>query len=142
MTASYVLGIDFGLKYIGLAVGQTITNSANGLTTLKAKNGVPDWHQLIALIEQYKPATLVVGLPLNMDGTESPMSERARSFAHHLEHALEQSGLAQDQINITLIDERLSSWQANGETKRLPKERDNHEQAACLIAETWMNEQP
>ena len=63
----YVLGIDFGLKHMGIAVGQTVTRTASGLTTLQARNGKPNWSEIDQLVVQYRPIALVVGLPLNMD---------------------------------------------------------------------------
>jgi putative Holliday junction resolvase len=76
-----LLGFDYGTKQIGVAVGQVITGQARELCTLKAQNGVPDWDKVQALISEWKPDAIVVGLPLNMDGTPSEMSARAeRSF--------------------------------------------------------------
>jgi len=84
MTDGYVLGVDFGLKHIGIAVGQTVTQTANGIATLAAKNGKPDWQELEKIINQYRPLAVVVGLPLNMDGTPSDMSDLATGFAQTL----------------------------------------------------------
>ena len=82
-----MLGVDFGLKNIGIAVGQTVTGHGNGLTTLKAKNGNPvDWLELKTLIDDYQPIAIVVGLPLNMDGSDSDMAQRARKFADTMAH--------------------------------------------------------
>ncbi|NCF77441.1 MAG: Holliday junction resolvase RuvX, partial [Proteobacteria bacterium] len=84
MADGYVLGIDFGLKHIGVAVGQTVTQTANGLVTIRAKNGNPDWSEFEQLLTQYRPLAVIVGLPLNMDGTSSEMSDRATAFAQAL----------------------------------------------------------
>lgn len=125
--ASVILAFDFGLKHIGVAVGQTITRSASPLTTLAAKNGKPNWTQISELIRQWRPNQLIVGLPLNMDDSESDMSERARRFAGRL-HEL--TG-----IEVSLVDERLTSFAA-----RQISADDNHALAASLIAESWLGQ--
>ena len=102
-----VLGFDFGLKQIGLAVGQTLTQSARPLTVFKAKDGKPQWHEIEAQLAEWKPDYLVVGLPLNMDGTESDMSVRARKFANRLHGRF---GCV-----VELCDERLSSAEAKSQ---------------------------
>jgi len=76
-----VLAFDFGTRHIGVAVGQTISNTASPLTTLRASNGKPDWREVSALIEAWQPLLLIVGLPLNMDGSEGFMAGQARAFA-------------------------------------------------------------
>ena len=126
-----VLAFDFGLNYIGVAVGQSITGTANPVTTLKARNGKPDWRQVDALISEWSPHRLLVGLPLNMDDTESDMSERARAFANRL---AERTG-----IQATLVDERLTSFEAASDDHRAAG-ADSHAIAAQLIAQTWLSD--
>ncbi len=63
-----LLGFDYGTKQIGVAVGQMITRQARELCNLKAQDGIPRWEQIEALIKEWQPDALVVGLPLNMDG--------------------------------------------------------------------------
>ena len=79
-----VMGIDFGLKRIGLSIGQTITQSARPLETLSAKEGIPDWQRLSTLVKTYRPEAFVIGIPLNMDGTDQPITLSARQFAQNL----------------------------------------------------------
>lgn len=102
-----VLAFDYGLRYIGIAVGQSVTGTGTPLTALKARDGVPDWAQVGKLIREWQPQQLLVGLPLNMDGTEAPMSERAKKFSRRLEGRF---GLP-----VALWDERLTSFEARGE---------------------------
>ena len=71
-----ILAFDYGLKSIGVAVGQQLTGSASTLKALKAQDGTPDWQQIENLIKEWQPAFVVVGLPLNMDGTEQPFTAR------------------------------------------------------------------
>ena len=99
-----LLGFDYGEKYIGIAVGQTLTKTARALTTVKAKNGVPDWQQIEKLIETWNPERLIVGLPLNMDGSPQKMTNQAKRFASHLRHHFK--------LPVELMDERLSTVEA------------------------------
>lgn len=117
-----VLAFDFGLRHIGVAAGQTITRTASPLTTLSARDGSPDWQAVGKLVGDWRPVQLVVGLPLNMDDTESEMSGRARAFAKKLAR---HTGLP-----VAMADERLTS-RAVGDA--------SHAAAAALIAETWLN---
>lgn len=81
---STLLGFDFGTKSIGVAVGQTITAHAQPLAALAAKDGQPQWSLVEQLVKTWQPDYLVVGLPLNMDGTEQPLTQLARKFGQRL----------------------------------------------------------
>ncbi len=122
-----VLAIDFGLKHFGLAVGQTVSRTATPLGAITASDGTPDWRLLDVAIGEWRPHRLLVGLPLNMDGTTSEMAQRARRFAAALRKRHAQP--------VELIDERLTTFEA----KRLQPDGDGHSLAAALIAETWLN---
>lgn len=126
----YVLGFDFGLKHIGVAVAQTVTGHSAGLRTLLAKNGNPsDWPQLKTLVGEYQPIAIIVGLPLNMDGSESAMARRAQKFADALAH---RAG-----CDVIMSDERLSSWSADRKDASA-QSADLHQESACRIIETWL----
>ena len=125
--AGVILAFDFGLKHIGVAVGQTVTRTASPLTTLAAKNGTPDWPAIRQLVSHWRANRLIVGLPLNMDDSASAMSERASTFAQQLQDA---TG-----VDVVLVDERLTSFAANEISAE-----DNHALAASLIAETYLNQ--
>ena len=135
-----LLGFDYGTRQIGVAVGQTLTGSAQPLLVLKARDGVPDWRQIAALIDEWKPDALVVGLPLNMDGTPSDMSARAEKFARRLE--------GRYRLTVHCVDERLSTFEAKQtlrDTRRTPSSyRDDPVDAlaAALLLQTWLGEQP
>ena len=125
----YVISFDFGLKHLGIAVGQTVTGTASGLSTLKARNGKPNWSEIDELLVQYRPIAIVVGLPLNMDGSDSHISQRASTFAQRIaRHA---------HLPTYLADERLSSWAAKDDDVLTG---DIHARSACLIAETFLND--
>ena len=132
---AFILAIDFGLTNIGVAVGQKVTNTASELTTLKAKNGHPNWTEVRELVKAYSPSLLLVGYPLNMDGSESEMSKRVQKFAAKLERETNTSA--------KLIDERLSTKEAKtlAENRGLKNNRIKiHERSACLIAQTWLDD--
>ena len=121
-----------------MAVGNRITRSAQPLTTLAAREGVPRWEELQALLQEWQPALAVVGQPLNMDGSESDMSQRAARFARRLEGRF--------QLQTVLVDERLSSFEARRELRESGHSGDYRSQpadalAACLILESWLREQ-
>ena len=123
-----LLAFDFGLKHIGIASGQTQSCTASPVTTVSAKNGKPEWAQLENLLKEWKPSLLLVGLPLNMDDSESEMSQRARKFARRLN--------AHFNLPVELVDERLSSFEANHHDVDAHKK---HAIAAAIIAQTWLN---
>ena len=77
-----LLAFDFGTKSIGVAVGQRITGTARPLPAIKAQDGTPDWNIIERLLKEWQPDEIIVGLPLNMDGTEQPLTARARKFAN------------------------------------------------------------
>ena len=125
----FVVAFDFGLKHIGVAVGQTITGTATGIATLRARAGVPDWTKLQALVADYDPVRLVVGLPLNMDDTESDMSAAARRFADRLR--------SRYGLPVAMHDERLTTREARSLAEGVD---DSHALAAALILESWLSE--
>jgi putative Holliday junction resolvase len=128
-----LLGFDYGLKQIGVANGQTLTSSASGLTILKAVDGIPDWSQVKKLLNEWKPDLVVVGLPLNMDDSESELSSRARKFARRLQGRFA--------VEVEMVDERLTSREA----KMLGHEQGTQDLtkidhiAASLILQSWLD---
>ena len=99
-----LLGFDYGVKRIGIAVGQRVTGTATALCTVNARDGAPDWEQISALIDEWRPGALVVGLPMHADGTDSATTRAARKFAQRLE--------GRYRLPVHLMDERLSSQAA------------------------------
>jgi len=99
-----LIAFDFGTKSIGVAVGQRITGTARPLSALKALDGAPDWNAVEKLLKEWQPDAVIVGLPLNMDGTEQPLTARARKFANKLHGRFG--------VKIELHDERLSTVEA------------------------------
>ncbi len=127
-----IFGFDFGTGKIGIAVGQTVTRSANPLTVIRARDGQPDWNQVGALVNEWKPDLFVVGNPLNMDGTISEMSRRARKFANRL--------TGRFNVPAVLVDERLSSFDARQNAEVRSGRQPIDSEAARLILLTWFAE--
>lgn len=98
------MGFDFGMKRIGVAIGQTVTHTARPLDTISAKEGIPSWDTIKQLIKKWQPDAFVVGIPLNMDGTDQPMSDNARQFANSLREQFD--------MDVYEIDERLTTKDA------------------------------
>ncbi|WP_319781603.1 Holliday junction resolvase RuvX [Oceanisphaera sp. IT1-181] len=130
-----LLGFDYGTKSIGVAVGQEITASARPLLALKANDGVPNWEQIEAILKEWQPALLIVGLPLNMDGTEQDISRRARKFANRLHGRFGLAVELQDE-RLTTTDARARLFDAGG-YKALGKDAVDAV-SAQLILESWM----
>ena len=133
-----ILGFDFGMKNIGIAVGQELTGTANPLTAIKARDGIPDWEQIASLLQEWQPELLVVGLPLNMDGTEQEMTAAARRFGNRLHGRF---GLP-----VEWQDERLTTYEALDQmgirSKMDSRQRSDVDQlSAQLILQSWLNQQ-
>jgi putative Holliday junction resolvase len=135
MSPRIVLGFDFGTRRIGVAVGQGLTRSASALVTLSNRNGAPDWEAIGRLIGQWQPAALVVGLPLNLDGSDHEITRLARRFGNRLR--------GRYNLPVYTMDERLSSAAAEAllaEQGRYDK-ADVDKVAAQLILQGWLEQQ-
>jgi putative Holliday junction resolvase len=130
------MAFDFGLRQIGVAVGNCELRSTQPLAIIRARDGVPDWSRLEQVVKEWQPDLLVVGDPLNMDGSDSELCRRARKFANRLHGRL---GLP-----VELVDERLTSFEAKqvsreqghkGDYKRRPVDS----QAAELVLRSWLD---
>ena len=130
------MSFDYGTEKIGIAIGQSISSTAEPLTIIRAKDGIPNWSQIASLIESWRPNFFVVGLPYNLDGSDSKLLQRALKFAQRLN----------GRFNIPTfgIDERLSSKAATEKFKTgNPKNSVRNEiddVAAQIILETWFSE--
>ena len=135
-----ILAFDYGLKQMGVATGQTLTGSARGLCILKAHDGIPNWDEVSKLLNEWTPDLVLVGLPLNMDASESELSRLARKFARRLQGRFN--------ANVLMVDERLTSQDA----KALIREENNEgkkgrtdltkidDLAAALILQSWLDQ--
>lgn len=133
-----VIAFDFGTRSIGCAVGQSITQTAQPLNAFKAQDGIPNWTQIEQVLQEWKPNCIVVGLPLNMDGSEQDLTLRAKKFANRLS--------ARFGIKVELHDERLTTTAAKdylferGGFKALDKGKVDSI-SACIILESWFENQ-
>jgi len=129
-----IMAFDFGTQKMGMAVGQSLIESANPLALFPMKDGIPNWDELLKIVKQHQPTLFLVGLPLNMDDSESELSTRSRKFARRLRH--------QTNIETLMVDERLTTreardelghYQAQGRGKKLSADSV----AAALFIESW-----
>ncbi|ORM66374.1 Holliday junction resolvase RuvX [Pantoea rodasii] len=136
MASETLLGFDFGTTSIGVAVGQQLTGTARALTAIKAQDGIPNWNLIEKLLKEWQPNYVVVGLPLNMDGTEQPLTDRARKFANRLHGRFG--------VRVEMQDERLSTVEARadlferGGFRALQKGQVDS-QSAVIILEDWFD---
>ena len=135
------MAFDFGGRRIGMACGDTLSRTATPLAGIANGHSGPRWETLDSLMRDWQPASLVVGLPYNVDGSESAMSSAVRAFAARLAERYA--------LPVSLTDERYSSLEAHGRLKsardagirkrRLAK-ADIDAAAACVILERWFLE--
>ncbi len=137
------LAFDYGERRIGIAVGQSVTGTASPLSTVRVRDGEPDWVSIDGIVAAWKPDGLVVGEPLHMDGRTQPMTRRARRFRHALRSRF---GLP-----VHAADERLTTVEARAELAERGAFRGSgarrryevdHPVAARLILESWLGERP
>lgn len=138
MSTLTALAFDFGLSSIGIAYGQSLTGTSQALPTIKAKNGIPNWDAIKNIIDEWKPTILIIGLPLNMDDSESELSRRAKKFGNRLHGRFG--------IPIDFMDERLTSFATKKEAKERGHKGDYKKEpidslAAQMILEDWFRSQ-
>lgn len=135
---STLLGLDYGIKKMGMALGNSLTCDARRFDVLAMNNGQPNWDNLIGIIQVWQIDAVVIGLPLNMDDSDSMLSKRAAKFARRLKHRLLER---RSKTFVYLIDERLSSWQARQLAWELGLIDDQKavidDVAACLILNSY-----
>ncbi|VAW80165.1 Putative pre-16S rRNA nuclease Yqg [hydrothermal vent metagenome] len=134
-TIQTLLSFDYGRRRIGVAVGQHLTKSATPLTTIRAREGKPDWPAVSELIEEWKPGALVVGIPYHMDGAEQDMTHAAKKFCRQLE--------GRYHLPVHQAEERLSSWVV--ESRLSVREQANTDidaMSAQVILQDWLQQEP
>ncbi|WP_343598063.1 Holliday junction resolvase RuvX [Acinetobacter sp.] len=131
-TAKLIMAFDFGTQKMGMAVGQSAIQSSNPLALFPMKDGVPDWTALLKIVGQWQPQLFLVGLPLNMDDSESELSLRARKFARRLRH--------QTNIETWMVDERLTTREAREELQEFQRKGQGKRLAADSLAAKLMIE--
>lgn len=139
-SSDVLLAFDYGHKRIGVATGQSVTGTASPLTVLKRHGDRTDWDGIRALVKEWRPGELVVGLPLREDGTESDLTRAAREFGRRLHQ--------ETSLPVHFADERYTSAAARSDFAELRREGAVRKGdrgridavAAQRILETWLNE--
>jgi putative Holliday junction resolvase len=136
-----VLAFDYGLRRIGVACGDTVSRNASALETVPANPAGPRWELIASMMRDWQPDLAVVGLPYNVDDSESDMTGAARSFATELARRFG--------VEVVMVDERYSSLEAearlqtareSGLRRRRVAKSDVDAAAACVILERWFTE--
>ncbi|MDC1131361.1 Holliday junction resolvase RuvX [Gammaproteobacteria bacterium] len=126
-----ILAFDFGTQYIGVAVGQTITKTSSPLIVINvAREGAEIWKTISNLIDEWKPDQLLVGKPLNMDGTTSDMMKKVDPFFQKLQKI--------SHIPCELVDERLTSFEAKQLMQKDSKDGRIDDLAAKIFLDNWI----
>ncbi|MFK7731339.1 MAG: Holliday junction resolvase RuvX [Pseudomonadales bacterium] len=133
-----VLGFDFGLRQIGVAVLSAPMSFSTPLCVLRSRGEKPDWQALESVIKEWQPKLCVIGLPLNMDGSAGELDSRVKRFARQLEGRFG----TQYGFSTTLHDERLSSHEAKEMMSEQGSSRDYVQNpadslAAKVILDRW-----
>ena len=128
-----VMAFDYGLRNIGIAIGQNITKSASTFYAIKAKEGLPDWVQLDSIIQEWEPSLFIVGDPFNMDGTKSEFQKKIVKFSEDLKKRYE--------IELHMMDERLTTKEAieriHNKPDGIKDSANKHSISAQIILEDW-----
>ena len=123
-----IIAIDFGEKKIGLAVGNTETMTSSPICIFKKTKTGFNWAELTNQILEWEPSKIIIGKPLNMDGTRSDIMEKVESFGKKLESLID--------IDIEFYDERLTSFEA----RQLDEDSEMIDDvAAKIILDSWLN---
>ena len=127
-----ILAFDFGTQYIGVAVGQTVTNTSSPLVVLKVDSEEKEiWDSISDLIEEWKPDQILVGKPLNMDGTPSEMMKKIDPFFKKIKKIAN--------IPCELVDERLTSFEAK-ELAKIDSKLDRIDHlSAKIFLDNWID---
>jgi putative Holliday junction resolvase len=121
-----VLAFDFGKKFTGVAVGEPSIGMAHPLGLITAESNAERMQEIDALVAEWKPGCLMVGLPLSMDGSEHELTRRCRRFARQLESRF--------RLPVRLVDERLSSAAAEEALRALGKGGRKHKLHAHQVS--------
>ena len=128
-----ILAFDFGTQHIGVAVGQTVTKTSSPLIILNvALEGKEIWKTISSLIDEWKPDQLLVGKPLNMDGTPSEMMKKVDPFFNKLQKI--------SNIPCELVDERLTSFEAKQLIETQSKDDRVDDLAAKIFLDNWIEQ--
>jgi putative Holliday junction resolvase len=133
------LGFDFGIKKMGVAVGQLTTSTANSLQTIRAVNQAPNWQAIQALVNHWQPIGFVVGISRQLDGSDNPITPRMQKFCRQLHGRFHLPVYEQDETLSTFEAKQLLYDEVCVNATKLWAVQD--QLAAQLILQTWLNQQ-
>ena len=136
------LALDVGDKTIGVAVSDALGITAQGITTVERVGIKKDTGKILELLKEYDCDTVILGLPLKLDGTDSPQTEKVYEFREKLENKLRSSGMGN--IGIDYYDERLTTVMAekvliDADVSRGKRKKVIDKQAAVLILQSYLD---
>jgi putative Holliday junction resolvase len=141
--ARTILSFDYGLRRIGVAVGNTLTGTAEALATIAAQDGTPDWRAIDRCVAEWRPGAIVAGVPYNMVGCDARLATAALRFADELGQRYG--------IEVHRVDERLTSREAeddlrerrrSGAKPKRVRRGDVDREAARLLLLQWLRGRP
>ena len=127
-----IVAFDYGEKKIGVAVGQTKTNTSSPLQIIFNNNDQVNWTEISVLLDEWKPELIIIGKPLNMDGTDSEIMKKVEKFVKHLKTIYD--------AQYEYIDERLTTFEA----KEILVENKSDivdANAAKILIDNWFNKE-
>ena len=127
-----IVAFDYGEKKIGVAVGQTKTNTSSPLQIIFNNNDQVNWNEISVLLDEWKPELIIIGKPLNMDGTDSEIMKKVEKFVKHLKTIYD--------AQYEYIDERLTTFEA----KEILVENKSDivdANAAKILIDNWFNKE-
>jgi putative Holliday junction resolvase len=140
-----ILALDVGDNTIGVAVSDALSIIANGVTTIERVGIKKDTGKVIDYVREYDCGTVVVGLPLNLNGSDSVQTEKVRAFKEKLENKLR--SLALQDVQVVFQDERFTTKLAeqvliDGGVRRENRKKYIDKQAAVLILQSYLDSLP
>jgi putative Holliday junction resolvase len=133
-----LMGFDFGLRSIGVAIGQTVTRTATPLCAIKAIDGEPNWVELEKIVAEWRPEAFVVGIPLDMQGDALSVTNAAKQFAEKI-HGHFQLPVYPAEERLTTKEARATLFEEKGFKGLLKADVDAI--SAQIILECWMQEE-
>ena len=136
-----LFSLDYGTRKIGVAVGQTLTHTAQGIAVIPVKNNTPDWEALDTLVQRWKPGAFVVGMPFNMDGTENDMTKAAQKFSRVISERYRKPCHSIDERLSTRAAREISRDNAQRAGRKYNDRAFVDAMAAQLLLESWFEAQ-
>ena len=133
------MALDFGLRRLGVANGDTLTRTARPLASVAVSQGAPDWKALDRLVADWSPARFVVGIPYNAAGLDGPLTPLVREFAGAVERRYARPvELLDEHLTSKEAEDRLRQRRASGERQRPVRHEDIDPVAAAVLLEQWL----